>query len=128
MSAAFIKEKEYFRLIGMLYLTEDGAFKEMPDNLSSAYIQVEVVYYIVSTTAAGTFRVQSFANKPAMDKNRKPGGPVIFGEDTMFTEAGDGTKTLTLSRDYNPYLTANERGALDPYWDSMLATGGKWYV
>lgn len=127
MSHIFSIEKEYFRLVAQIYFTEDGAYKELPDNLSSSYIQVEVVYYMMAATSSGEIRVFPYANTPAMNKLDVKGGPVMFGDTVLFTEEGAGTTTLTLSRNYNPRLATEERQRLDIMWNNILATGAKWY-
>lgn len=126
-SHVFSIEKEYFRLVAQIYYTEEGAYKELPVDIDSSYLQLEVVYYIIFATASGELRMFPLANNPAMDKDGVTGGPVEFGSTLLFTEPGLGTLPLTLSRNYNPRLTATERTRMDSLWDNVLASGNKWY-
>ncbi len=130
MAHTYIKSKEYFRLQGKLYISETGLFKELPDEITDAYLEAQVVYYLVMVTQGGEFHVQTFANMPAQDKDKKIGGPVKFGADTLYTEAGPSVKELVLERVYNPYLSGAEIASFDAVWASLLATtqGGKWYA
>lgn len=122
MSHTFLVEKEYFRLVAYLYITEDGVFKELPDDIATGYIKIEAVYVIVFGTAAGDMRAEFiYGNKSAMDKDKKVGGPVAFGSWTMYTEEGEGDSPITLSRSYNTYLTDPERATMDASWANMKA-------
>lgn len=118
----FTLEKEYFRLVAYLYVTEDGLFKELPDDIASGFIKIEVVYLIVFGTQAGDLRVQEiYGNKAAKDKEKNTGGPVKFGDWTMYTDEGPSSKDLTLSKNFNPFLTANEKSVMDASWQVMKA-------
>lgn len=119
--------REYFRLTGKLYYTEDGAYKEIPDNMTAAYIEVEAVYLIVLGTDAGEFQLQSFANMPAMDKNKTIGGPVTFAGNTLYVEPGPGTVALELTQAYNPYLAAGTVSLFDSYWATLVKREPNWY-
>lgn len=124
----FAQEREFFRLVADIYLSEEGAYKELPDDIASAYIKAEIVYVVVMVSPAGHLRVQSFANTPAMDKTRKVGGPVVYGDKTLYTEAGAGTASLTLRRVDSPYLKASQKSLAAAMFDKLsTATDGKWY-
>lgn len=127
MSHVATRLREYFRLTGKLYLTEDGSFKEMPDNQTSAYIEVQAVYLLVLASDAGEFQLQSFANLPAMDKAKVIGGPVTFGANTLYTEPGPGTTALVLEQQYNPYLSPSQMTLYEAYWRTLVAREPQWY-
>jgi hypothetical protein len=90
--------KEYYRLYAVLYATDEGLFKEVPDDLSSAQIGIEVVYRICLGTDGGEVRVIDFYNAPAMDKDRQTGGPVMVDDAEWYVEPGDSTTPLVLIR------------------------------
>lgn len=125
----YVQEREFFRLVADIYLSEDGAYKELPDDIAAAYIKAEVVYVIVSMSPAGHLRVQSFANPPVMDKGRAVGGPVTYDGATLYTEPGAGGTALPLRRVDSPYLSTSQKALATAMFAKLSdATDGKWYA
>jgi hypothetical protein len=90
--------KEYYRLYAVLYATDEGLFKEVPDDLASAQIGIEVVYRICLGTDGGEVRVIDFYNPPAMDKERQTGGPVMIDDAEWYVEPGASATPLVLEK------------------------------
>lgn len=133
MSHTFSRQKEYFRLVATLFATEGGVYKELPDDIATAYIEVDVVYAIVMVSPSGEFSTLSFAPTPAMDKNGLPGGDVFYstgvGLDVlMFTEPGDGSTALILEQVMSPYLTEDEESLFATLWENLLSEAQQWYA
>lgn len=127
MDYTFSLEKEYFRLLAPIFITEEGLYKELPEDVGFAYLEAEVVYYIVMVTESGEMRVQSYYNPPAKDKDGKVGGPVMFGTTTFYTEAGPSTTKLELTRAYNPRIDGATRTMYDSMWAALVADTPGWY-
>lgn len=127
MSYTFSLEKEYFRLLAPIYITEEGLYKELPEDVGFAYLEAEVVYYVVLVSDSGEMRVQSFYNPPAKNKDNKVGGPVKFGATTFYTESGPGSTVLELTKAYNPRLTGATRTMYDAMWSALVADTPEWY-
>lgn len=110
MSTSFEYYKEFYRVQAKLYLSDEGMFKELPEDLIVPYIEVNVVYRIVLADRAGRLRVQDFCNPPAMDKDRNIGGPVTIkgSSKTWFTEPGNGTKGLECEEVYSYILNGDQ--------------------
>lgn len=97
--------KEYYRVVAKIYVTEEGLFKEVPEDLASSKLEVEVVYRICVANDGGELQVIDFLNNPpAMGADRKVGGPVTIDGKEWFTEPGEGTSTLACVTRY----TSNE--------------------
>lgn len=127
MSYTFTLEKEYFRLFAPIFITEEGLYKELPDDVGFAYLEAEVVYYVVMATDSGEMRVEQYSNPPARGKDGRVGGPVQFGTTTYYTEAGPGTAKLELTKAYNPRLPAPQRAMYDAMWAALIADTPGWY-
>lgn len=106
--------QEYFRVVGTVYATDEGLFKELPDDLASSYIEVEVVYRICMANLGGEIRVYDFTNNPkAKDKERKEGGVVTIDGTEWFTEEGPGTTTLSLGTKYSSVFDEGTKAKID---------------
>lgn len=94
MSMSFLYYREYYRVSAMLLATKEGLFKELPDDIASDSMEVEVVYRICLASPGGELIIQDFYNQPAMDKDRQKGGPVTIDGEDWFTEPGEGNSVL----------------------------------
>lgn len=110
--ASFEYWQEYYRVEATLWATEEGMFKELPLDLLGGTVQIAVVYRICFVDDAGRIRVQDFANMPAMDKERRIGGPVKLDGIEWFVEPGDGTSALETSTRYSHILLSGDPGKL----------------
>lgn len=94
MIASYEYWKEYYRVVGTLYVHEDGLFRELPTDITSGFITVDVVYRIAFMDDAGRIRVQDLSNKPGMDKDKVQGGDITIDGQYWYTEGGGGLFTL----------------------------------
>lgn len=93
-SIPFIYYREYFRVISTAYVSEEGLFKERPENVTTPMIEVTLVYRIAVVTEGGEIQIVDFDNQPMMDKDKKKGGPVLLDGEEWYVEEGDGTTPL----------------------------------
>lgn len=106
--------QEYYRVVATLYATDEGLFKELPDDLASAYIEVEVVYRICMANLGGEIRIYDFNNNPpAKNKDRQEGGAVMLDGVEWFTEAGPGGTALDLTTKYSSRFDTGTRAKID---------------
>lgn len=103
-SIPFIYYREYFRVVAKAYISEEGVFKERPENVTTPLIEVDVVYRVCVSTLGGELQVIDFANEPMMDKEKKKGGPVKVDGVEWYVEEGDGTTPLECKTVYSPLI------------------------
>lgn len=101
-SIPFIYYREYFRVKATAYITEEGAFKEKPENLATPLMEVDVIYRICVATEGGELQIVDFANKPLLDKDKKPGGPVKVDGKDWYVEEGEGTTPTECETVFSP--------------------------
>jgi len=94
MSMSFLYYREYYRVQATLFVTEEGLFKEVPDDITTGVLSVEVVYRLCTASKGGELFIQDFFNPPAMDKTRKKGGKVLIDGKEWYEEPGDGSTEL----------------------------------
>lgn len=97
----FIYYREYFRVVALAYLTEEGTFKEQPESITSPVLTVEVVYRICVSTAGGELQIVDFDNPPMMDKDKKVGGDVTIDGEVWYTEDGPGSTATPCTLRYS---------------------------
>lgn len=106
--ASFEYYREYYRVAATLYATDEGLFKEVPEDLASASIGIEVVYRICFYTEGGEIKIMDCTNPPAKDKDRAEGGPVTVDGDEWYVEEGEGTTELALTTRFSPHLSEGD--------------------
>lgn len=105
----FIYYQEYFRVVATAYVSEEGMFKERPENVTTPLIEVPVVYRVCVVTPGGEIQIVDFSNPPMMDKEKKKGGPVTIDGHDWFVEDGTGTTPLECKTIYNDTLPGNTK-------------------
>jgi hypothetical protein len=99
--------QEYYRVIGILYATEDGLYRELPESEPS-HIIVEVVYRICMVDRSGRLRIQDFDNPPGADKDDNLGGIITLdGRPWYIQEPDKGHFTLACYTYYSPIVQAD---------------------
>lgn len=93
-SIPFIYYREYFRVIATAYVSEEGIFKERPENVTTPMIEVTLVYRIAVVTDGGEIQIVDFDNPPMMDKDKKKGGPVKLDGKDWYVEDGESATPL----------------------------------
>jgi hypothetical protein len=99
--------QEYYRVRATLYVDESGIYKELPEEITSGYITVDVVYRICMVDLAGRIRIQDFANPSAMNKDKEVGGDIYIDGTIWYGEEGPAATDLICQTVYSPYLPSN---------------------
>jgi len=103
----FIYYREYFRVVGTAYVSEEGIFKERPENVTTPLIEIPVVYRICVATAGGELQIVDFANPPMLDKDKQAGGPVMVDGKEWYVEPGPSTTPLECTTVFSENLPEN---------------------
>lgn len=104
---------EYQRIVSTVTVTDEGNFIEdnVPDDYGGAELDIEIVHAVRMVNSRAELLLFEFYNEPAMDKDRKKGGPVHRDGEEIAAATGDSTvPTLQITR-VNPTLTDEQKEA-----------------
>ena len=107
--AIYRRSFEYARVVSKVHVTSEGVFleDELPEEYAGSSLDIEVCHAIYMVAADNQLLIWEFENEPAMDKDRKTGGPINRDGEEIREATGDSTVPTEQTTKLNPHLDEN---------------------